>query len=78
MSRRRRGGEGDEFGSLDLLLDTICNMFGMFIFIGMLVSLMASARSRLEFTNGNTESVLASISDTCPESSSVTACSVPL
>jgi hypothetical protein len=45
MSRRRRGGEGDEFGSLDLLLDTICNMFGMFIFIGMLVSLMASARS---------------------------------
>ena len=37
MSRRRRGSEGDEFGSLDLLLDTICNMFGMFIFIGMLV-----------------------------------------
>ena len=46
MSRRRRGGDGEEFGSLDLLLDTICNMFGMFIFIGMLVSLMASARSR--------------------------------
>jgi len=40
--------------------------------------LMASARSRLEFTNGNTESVLASIRDTCPESRSVTACSVPL
>lgn len=43
---RRRTAEGDEFGSLELLLDTICNIFGLFIFVGMLVSLLASARSR--------------------------------
>lgn len=42
---RRRTAEGDEFGSLELLLDTICNMFGLFIFVGMLVALLASARS---------------------------------
>jgi hypothetical protein len=41
----RRSSSGDEFGSLDLLLDTICNMFGLFIFVGMLVALLASARS---------------------------------
>lgn len=43
---RRRTAEGDEFGSLELMLDTICNIFGLFIFVGMLVSLLASARSR--------------------------------
>lgn len=43
---RRRTADGDEFGSLELLLDTICNIFGLFIFVGMLVSLLASARSR--------------------------------
>ena len=41
----RRSSQGDEFGSLELLLDTICNMFGLFIFVGMLVALLASARS---------------------------------
>jgi len=41
----RRSAQGDEFGSLELLLDTICNMFGLFIFVGMLVALLASARS---------------------------------
>lgn len=42
---RRRSGDGDEFGSLELLLDTICNMFGLFIFVGMLVALLASSRA---------------------------------
>ncbi|NBX25440.1 MAG: hypothetical protein EBQ99_05245 [Planctomycetes bacterium] len=42
---RRRSAQGDEFGSLELLLDTICNMFGLFIFVGMLVAVLASARS---------------------------------
>lgn len=41
----RRSAQGDEFGSLELLLDTICNMFGLFIFIGMLVAVLASART---------------------------------
>jgi hypothetical protein len=53
MSRRK--GDGDEFGSLELLLDTICNMFGLFIFVGMLTALLASARStqiRSESTPG--------------------------
>jgi len=49
--KRRRSGE-DEFRSLDLLLDTICNMFGMFIFIGMVVALLASARSQQLITPG--------------------------
>ncbi len=42
----RRGGSGDEFGSLDLLLDTVCNMFGLFIFIGIIVAILAGARSK--------------------------------
>lgn len=41
----RRSTQGDEFGSLELLLDTICNMFGLFIFIGMLVAVLASVRT---------------------------------
>ena len=36
---RRRGSPQGE--SLDLLLDTICNMFGLFIFVAMLVALLA-------------------------------------
>lgn len=36
---RRRGADPAE--SLDLLLDTICNMFGLFIFVAMLVALLA-------------------------------------
>lgn len=39
-----RSRQGDEFSSLELLLDTICNMFGLFIFIGMLVALLVSVR----------------------------------
>jgi len=39
MSRRRGGSGSTE--SLDLLLDTICNMFGLFIFVAMLVALLA-------------------------------------
>ena len=42
----RRGKAGDEFGSLDLLLDTVCNMFGLFIFIGIIVAILAGARSK--------------------------------
>jgi hypothetical protein len=37
--RRRRAGDRAE--SMDLLLDTICNMFGLFIFVAMLVALLA-------------------------------------
>jgi len=37
MSRRA----ADPADSLDLLLDTICNMFGLFIFVAMLVALLA-------------------------------------
>ena len=44
MSRRSKAG--DEFGSLDLLLDTVCNMFGLFIFIGIIVAILAGARSK--------------------------------
>jgi hypothetical protein len=40
-----RSRQGDEFSSLELLLDTICNMFGLFIFIGMLVALLVSMRA---------------------------------
>ncbi|MBT4768856.1 MAG: hypothetical protein HOO04_10925, partial [Phycisphaerae bacterium] len=38
--RRRESPES----SLDLLLDTICNMFGMIIFIAVLAAVLASAR----------------------------------
>ena len=41
--RRRRHEETD---SLDLLLDTICNMFGMIIFVAILAAIIASVRSR--------------------------------
>jgi hypothetical protein len=48
----RRSSHGDEFGSLELLLDTICNMFGLFIFVGMLVAVLASARSTVMQAQG--------------------------
>ena len=48
----RRGKAGDEFGSLDLLLDTVCNMFGLFIFIGIIVAILAGARSKEIITKG--------------------------
>ena len=38
---RRRDDEGD---GLDLLLDAICNIFGLFIFVAMLVALIVSVR----------------------------------
>ena len=38
---RRREDEGD---GLDLLLDAICNIFGLFIFVAMLVALIVSVR----------------------------------
>lgn len=38
---RRREDEGD---GLDLLLDAICNIFGLFIFVAMLVALLVSVR----------------------------------
>ncbi|MGA0420261.1 MAG: hypothetical protein ACO3P9_09540, partial [Phycisphaerales bacterium] len=38
---RRASPQGE---SLDLLLDTICNMFGLFIFVAMLVALLVSTR----------------------------------
>ena len=43
MRRRRR--HNDE--SLDLLLDTICNVFGGIIFIAMLVAILTSSQSEL-------------------------------
>lgn len=45
MSRRCRRRE-ETAESLDLLLDTICNMFGLFIFVAMLVALIASVRAQ--------------------------------
>ena len=48
----RRSNHGEEFGSLELLLDTICNMFGLFIFMGMLVAVLASARSTVLQSQG--------------------------
>jgi hypothetical protein len=56
---RRRSGDGDEFGSLELLLDTICNMFGLFIFVGMLVALLASSRAVEIQSQGTPASVTA-------------------
>jgi hypothetical protein len=45
MARRRRGADG----SLELLLDTICNTFGGIVFIAMLVSvLLTQTRRRTE------------------------------
>lgn len=42
MSRR---AEGDDLDSLNLLLDTVCNMFGIFIFSSLVVALMAMSRT---------------------------------
>jgi uncharacterized protein YpmB len=42
MTNRRQAGESD---SLELLLDTICNIFGGIIFIAMLVSILTSYTS---------------------------------
>lgn len=44
MSARRARGAGEDGDGLDLLLDTICNMFGLFIFVAMLVALLVSTR----------------------------------
>lgn len=44
MKMRRRNTTED--GSLDLLLDTICNMFGLIIFVAILAAVIASVRSR--------------------------------
>ena len=52
MKRARR--ESDD--SLDLLLDTICNMFGTIIFVALIAALLA-----LSSTAGRTETSLASI-----------------
>ncbi len=38
----RRSAEGED--STDLLLDAICNMFGLFIFVAMLVTLLVSVQ----------------------------------
>ena len=50
----RRSQSGDEFASLDLLLDTVCNMFGLFIFIGIIVAILAGARSKELITKAAT------------------------
>ena len=44
MSARGVRGAGEDGDGLDLLLDTICNMFGLFIFVAMLVALLVSTR----------------------------------
>ena len=56
----RRSQSGDEFGSLDLLLDTVCNMFGLFIFIGIIVAILAGARSKELITKAATAGATAS------------------
>ena len=43
MTRRR--AESDDLDSLNLLLDTICNMFGIFVFSALIVALLATTRS---------------------------------
>lgn len=48
--RRREAAES----SLDLLLDTICNMFGMIIFIAVLAAVLAGARGARQITAAET------------------------
>lgn len=57
MSRRIRQQSGD---SLDLLLDTMCNLFGGIVFIALLVAMLAGdgARQRVESPRSDTEEVL--------------------
>jgi hypothetical protein len=43
MSRRR--ADTDDLDSLGLLLDTVCNMFGIFIFAALIVAVIAMTRS---------------------------------
>lgn len=42
---RRSSRDADDLDSLNLLLDTVCNMFGIFIFSALVVALMAVTRS---------------------------------
>ncbi|MEN9642501.1 MAG: hypothetical protein RIR77_1690 [Planctomycetota bacterium] len=42
---RRRQPDPDDLDSLNLLLDTVCNMFGVFIFSALIVAVMAMTRS---------------------------------
>ena len=42
---RRRQPDPDDLDSLNLLLDTVCNMFGVFIFSALIVAIMAMTRS---------------------------------
>ncbi|MCH2135844.1 MAG: hypothetical protein MK101_04580 [Phycisphaerales bacterium] len=42
MSRRR---QQDDPGSLDLLLDTICNIFGLLVFVAVIAAVLARARA---------------------------------
>lgn len=44
MSRRRRGS-ADDGGSLELLLDPICNMFGTIMFVMLIAAIMAMAKA---------------------------------
>ncbi|MBI1325936.1 hypothetical protein GC170_22475 [bacterium] len=76
MSRKRRSGATT--GSLDLLLDTICNTFGGILFISLLVSLMvgeeaakvadapaeASMAAELELIDSKIKSAQASLNRT--------------
>ena len=56
MKERRGSGARYRGDSLELLLDTICNMFGTIIFVALIAALLA-----LTSTTGRTESSLASI-----------------
>jgi hypothetical protein len=42
---RRRRASGDDLDSLNLLLDTVCNMFGVFIFSALIVAVMSLTRT---------------------------------
>jgi len=57
MSRKSLQESGD---SLDLLLDTMCNLFGGIVFIALLVAMLAGdgARQRAEPPRSDTEEVL--------------------
>jgi Skp family chaperone for outer membrane proteins len=56
MRRSRRSVSSEQGDSLELLLDTICNMFGTIIFVALIAALLA-----LSSTAGRTETSLASI-----------------
>jgi hypothetical protein len=59
---KRRRAQGDDLDSLGLLLDTVCNMFGVFIFAALIVAVMSVTRAT-QVVEARGEPLLASSSD---------------